>query len=227
MGKNVILFGATGNAGGQLLEQSLLDDRISKVTVVSRKTCGIRHQKLVEIIHDNFLDFSTVAEGFKNQDIGFYCLGVSQLQEKDPKKYEIITHDFTIAVAEMLKKNNSEMTFCFLSGEGADTSIKSKTLFARIKGKTENSLINQNFKQLYIFRPGYIHPINMKRKKSFLENVTEVFYPIMKIFTPGIVTTSENLARVMIHIGLNGNKKELVVNKEINSINKSISHERI
>lgn len=227
MGKNVILFGATGNAGGQLLEQSLLDDRISKVTTVSRTSSGIRHEKLTEIIHDNFLNFSAIEDNFKNQDVCFYCLGVSQLQEKDSKKYEIITHDFTIAVAEILLKNNSDITFCFLSGEGADASMKSKTLFARVKGKTEHSLKSQNFKQLYIFRPGYIHPINMKRKKTFLENVTEVFYPIMKIFTPGIVTTSEILANVMIHVGFNGFKKGLINNKEISSINKSISHEKI
>lgn len=227
MGKNVILFGATGNAGGQLLEQTLLDEGISKVTVVSRKRVGINHEKLDEIIHNDFLDFSDIEESFKNQNICFYCLGVSQLQEKDERKYEIITHDYTYAVAKTLLKNNSEITFCFLSGEGADTSMQSKTLFARIKGKTENLLINQNFKQLYIFRPGYIHPVNMKRKKTFLENVTEIFYPIMKIFTPGFVTTSVILANVMMHVGLNGFKKGLINNKEISSINKNISHEKI
>ncbi|MDY6845016.1 MAG: NAD-dependent epimerase/dehydratase family protein [Thermodesulfobacteriota bacterium] len=219
MEKNVIIFGATGNAGGQLLDQSLLDNRISKVTIISRKESGIEHEKLHEIIHRDFLDFSAVEDTFKEPDVCFYCVGVSQLQVNKEDEYKKITHDYTIAVAEILLKNNKEVTFCFLSGEGADPSMKNKTLFARVKGMTENSLKNLPFTKLYIFRPGYIHPVNLRRKKNLMERISTVLYPLMKIIAPNIVTTSEILAKTMIHVSLNGYEKQLIVNKDINNIN--------
>ena len=218
MKKNIIIFGATGNAGGQLLDQSLLDDRISKVTVISRRESGIEHEKLHEIIYQDFLDFSAIEDKFKKQDVCFYCLGVSQLQVSEENEYKKITHDYTIAAAEILLKNNTDVTFCFLSGAGADPSMKSKTLFARIKGMTENSLKKLPFKQLYIFRPGYIHPVNLRRKKNFIERLSAVFYPLMKIIAQNILTTSEKLAKAMIHVGLNGYKKKLLINREINIV---------
>ena len=219
---NVIVFGATGSAGGQLLDQSLLDDRISKVTIISRRKSEIEHEKLNEIIHHDFLDFSAIEKEFENQDACFYCLGVSQLKVKEESKYKKITHDYTLTSAEMLLAKNKDITFCFLSGEGADPTMKSKTLFARIKGMTEHSLGKLPLKQLYIFRPAFIHPVNLRRKKNFIEKIVTVLYPLMKLLAPNILTTSEILAKTMIHIGLNGYEKQLLVNKEINLVMKQI-----
>jgi len=219
MGKNVIIFGATGNAGGQVLDQSLNCDGIAKVTIISRKATGIEHEKLHEVIHRDFLDFSTIEDTLTQQDICFYCLGVSQLQVKDEGDYKIITHDFTLSAAEMLLKNNPELTFCFLSGDGADPSMKSKVLFARVKGMTENSLEKQPFKQLYIFRPGYIHPVNLRRKLIFVEKIYKVLYPLMRFIIPKMVTTSDKLATSMIYVGLNGYKLNLINNRDINKLN--------
>ena len=223
MKKSVIIFGATGSAGGQLLDQSLLDDRISKVTIISRRECEIEHEKLHEIIHQDFLDFSAIKDELENQNACFYCLGVSQLKVSEESEYKKITHDYTIEAAKMLLKKNKDLTFCFLSGEGADPTMKSKTLFAKIKGMTENSLEKLALRQLYIFRPAFIHPVNLRRKKNLIERVVSLLYPVMKLLTPNILTTSEILAKVIIKAGLVGLEKKLLVNKEINEVYKTIS----
>src|SRR4029078_13723947 len=144
---NILITGATGTAGSQVLEQALLDPEIQTVTALSRKSLP-QNPKLKTILHQNFLDYSQLANVFKTQDACIWCLGISQTQVSK-QEYEMITFEYTMACAEALRNANPETTFVFLSGQGADSTEQSRTTFARIKGKTENALQRLGFKHLY------------------------------------------------------------------------------
>jgi putative NADH-flavin reductase len=153
--KNVIIAGASGMIGNLILQECLQIQDVQTVTCILRKPLPIQHIKLVQVIHSNFLDYSAIAPHFANQDICYYCIGVYTGQVPSAE-FKSITVDYTKAFADMLKKQSSTASVCFLSGQGADSTEKSKVLFASQKGIAENYLLQQQFGHTAIFRPGYI-----------------------------------------------------------------------
>ena len=213
--KNVIITGSSGMVGSQVLKVCLNRGDINKVTIVTRRKSGIKHPKLVEVIHDNFLDFSSISGFFKNQDICIYCVGVYTGQVPN-EEFTKITVDYTKAFAQELKSNNDKITFCFLSGAGADTKEKSKMIFARDKGKAENILLDLNFDKTYIFRPGYIYPTIARKEPNFTYKVLKILYkPILSKVYPNIGITSERLAEVMVDVSLKKRGKIIFENNDI------------
>ncbi len=150
--KHVIITGSNGMIGKLVLENCLQNSSVATVTSITREPIGIMHSKLTEVIHTDFLDYTSVEEHFKNKDVCFYCIGVytGQVPVDEFKK---ITVDFTKAFSEVLKQNSPHASFCFLSGAGADSTEKSSTLFAKQKGIAENGLIRLQFRHTFIFRP--------------------------------------------------------------------------
>ena len=206
--KKVLITGATGMIGNVVLQACLERDDVVKVTSVSRKSLGIKHEKLVEILHDDFLNFSNIQDHFKNQDICFFCIGVYTGAVPNDT-FKKITVDFTRSFAEALKKNSSPVTFCFLSGQGADSTEKSRILFAREKGVAENILKSLNFDRLHIFRPGYIYPSTPRKEPNLMYRVMRVLYkPVSKIY-PNIGLTSVKLGTKMVEVGF-GNFEQVV-----------------
>jgi hypothetical protein len=203
--KNIIITGTNGMIGNLIIQKCLMRDDVAKVTSITRNTLGIYHPKLVEVIHNDFLDFSNVEHYFKGQDVCFYCISVytGQVSTAEFKK---ITVAYTEIFANYLRKNNDTMSFCFLSGQGADSSEKSKLLFAREKGIAENILIKQKFKSLHIFRPGYIYPKVARVEPNLFYKVMRVLYKPIKFFYPNIGVTSEKLADSMVEVGMHGGK---------------------
>lgn len=53
-----IILGATGMVGEGVLHECLKHPAIESVLVINRKPCGVKHEKLKEILHNDFLDFS-------------------------------------------------------------------------------------------------------------------------------------------------------------------------
>jgi len=213
--KRVIITGSNGMIGGLLLQMSLAADEVSSVTTLVRRSSGIVHPKLREIVHNDFLDYTSVEELFKNQDVCFFCIGVYTGQvPKD--EFVRITVDFTKAFAEALKRFSPQAAFCFLSGGGADPKEKSRVLFAREKGKAENILLKLGFKATYIFRPGYIYPVTPRREPNFSYKVFRVLYKyVLAYVLPGVGITSEQLAAAMFDIGLHGGLKVIYENAEL------------
>jgi hypothetical protein len=164
---------------------------VTKVTVVSRRSTGKSHDKLKEIIHRNFLDYSAIENSLRGHNACFYCLGVSQTKVRDEKKYHEMTYDFTIAAAKTLSEVNAELTFCFLSGAGTDPEMKSRFMWARIKGKAERDLESIPFKNLYIFRPGIIQPIFGKTHSLTITRIISPFYPVLYKLFPSFITNTE------------------------------------
>ena len=89
--------------------------------------------------------------------------------KKQEQKYKFITHDITLVIARHLVNNNPDMTFCFVSGAGSDSTEKGTVMWDRIKGKTENAIKRWPFKDTYMFRPGFIKHVNGVESKTKLD----------------------------------------------------------
>ena len=214
-----IITGATGMVGKGVLLECLAHSSVTSVLVVNRQPINIKHPKLVEIIHNNFFDLSPIEESFKGYNACFFCLGISSFRMRE-KDYEHITYDLTLHVAQTLLKLNAEMTFCYVSGQGTDSTEKGRTMWARVKGKTENDLLAMPFNAAYMFRPGYIHPMHGIKSRTPLYNIAyaimKPLYPLLKTFFSNGITTNQAMGRAMIAVILKGYDKRVLVSRDIN-----------
>jgi len=215
-----IIFGSSGMIGKGLLRECLRNPKIESLLTINRKPCHLHYTILKEIIHEDFFDLSSIKKDLEGYNTCFFCLGVSSvgLSEND---YTNITYNLTIYIAETLLKINKEMTFCYISAAGADSSEKGRIMWARVKGKTENALLKMPFTKAYMFRPSYIQPmIGIKSKTKLYNNIysiTKPFYFILRCFK-SFVTNSEALSSAMINAAAKGYKKNILESSDINKI---------
>jgi uncharacterized protein YbjT (DUF2867 family) len=209
-----IIFGATGHIGQGVLLESLESPHVSSVLAIGRKSCGRKHNKLKEIIHTNFLDYSDMENELTGYNACFYCLGVSSAGMTE-EKYHLITYDYTVAAAEILSRQNPEMTFCFISGAGTDDTMKSRMMWARVKGKAENSLEKFPFKNLYLMRPAYIQPVKGVQARLAMYKILGPLFPLWKFLFPNLVTTTEEVGLAMINAVLYGYDKKTLENRDM------------
>jgi len=210
---SVMITGATGAAGSGVLHACLEHPAVEKITVLTRRSIGRTHEKLAEIIHDDFLDYSGIETGLTGHDACFWCLGVSQMKVRKEEDYHRITYDFAIEAARVLEKLNPGMTFCFLSGMGTDETQKSRLMWARIKGKAEKDLGNFDFR-LYHFRPGFIHPVKGHTSGSVLGNI---LYPFIKN-SARLCVEADEFGLAMINAALAGYEKHTLENADIREL---------
>lgn len=216
----VILFGATGMIGQGVLRECLLAESVDSVLVIGRTPTGVQHAKLREIQHQNFLDFSGIESELSGYDACFYCLGVSAagMTESD---YRRVTYDFTLAAANTLVGRNPGMTFIYVSGEGTDSTEQGRSMWARVKGQTENALLRLPCKA-YMFRPGYIQPLHgIVSKTKLYRSMYAVggwLYPVLKRLLPQYVTTTEQIGRAMLKVAHAGAPKRVLGTADINAI---------
>ena len=208
--------------GKGVLIECLEDKKVENVLVIGRKSCGIQNEKLEEILHQDFTDYSSIKSQLAGYDACFFCLGISVVGLSE-EQYTRITYDFAISAAEAIKEMNPELTFCYVSGQGTDSTEKGRTMWARVKGKTENHLLNLGFRKAYMFRPGYIQPMKGVRSKVWWYQLIYdvlgwVLYPIMKGLSPGSVTSSDRLGQAMIEIIQSGYEENILHNKDINKL---------
>ena len=208
--------------GKGALFECLEDERVESVLVVARHSGQVRHPKLREIIHNDFFDFSAVQSEFASQDACFFCLGVSSVGMSEGEYYHL-TYDLTLAAAASMAAVTSErLTFCYVSGEGTDSTERGSSAWARTKGKTENALLRLPFKAAYMFRPGYIQPLKGIRSKTrwyqALYSIVGPFYPLLRLLAPRHVTTTEYLGRAMIQVAASGYSKYILLTGDINRL---------
>jgi uncharacterized protein YbjT (DUF2867 family) len=215
----ILLFGATGMVGQGVLRECLLDSRVASVVAVGRGGTGQLDPKFHEVAHNDFLDFSRIEDQLSRFDACFFCLGVTSagMSEQD---YQRVTYGFTIAAAQTLVKLNPEMTFIYVSGAGTDSSERGRSMWARVKGKTENELLRMPFHGVYIFRPGVIVPLHGVQSRTALYRV---FYrllapilPWLNFRFPKYVTSTERIGRAMLKIACNGWPKHVLETSDIN-----------
>lgn len=215
--KNVIIAGASGMVGGIILREALNSPEIGKVISIVRKKSNRNHEKLEEVIHDDFNDYSKLQNYFKNQDAAYFCIGVYTGAVPDDK-FKMITVDFAKAFGDATKQNSPQAILCFLSGQGADLKEKSRMSFARYKGMAENYLMSLNLGGLHIFRPGYIYPVEKREEPNLAYRIYRKLYPVLNKLMPSSSITSEQLAKSMFRAGLNGTEKMILENEDIKKV---------
>ncbi len=196
--------------GSIVLRKCLESPEISQVISLSRRTTGVQNEKLTEVLHDDFLDLSSLSTHFKDIAVAYFCLGVYTGQVPTDL-FKTITVDYTKVFADALKAASPNAHFCFLSGEGADPKEKSRVAFARFKGMAENYLIQQDFGALHIFRPGYIYPVEKRNEPNLSYRIFRRLYPIMKKLYPAGEITSEQLAQAIFQTGLSKGPAEVIL----------------
>ncbi len=212
--KNVIVTGATGMIGSLVLRQCLERSDVASVTSIVRHRSGVEHPKLREIEHQDFLDFSGITEHFEDQDICFYCLGVYTGQV-DSQTFRKITVDFTSAFADALARRSTEVVFCYLSGQGADQTEKSRFMFARDKGAAENKLFRAGFKRTHTFRPGYIYPVEPRDEPNLSYRIMRILYKPVSTIYPNVGLTSVELAKAMVKVAFGHHHQSILENRNI------------
>jgi uncharacterized protein YbjT (DUF2867 family) len=208
----VIITGATGMVGEGVLYECLHHPDVEKVLVIARKPCGYSHSKLTEIIHGDFSDISSLNDKLTGYNACYFCLGVTSLG-KNEAEYTKLTYTLTLNFATALASLNPDMTFCYISGAGTDSTEKGRTMWARVKGKTENDLMKLPFKEVYNFRPGGIEPfLPLKPSQTYYKTYKYLkwIFSIIKLIAPNAVITLKDLAAAMINASLVGYQKNIL-----------------
>ena len=217
----VILFGATGMVGQGVLRECVLDPDVAEILIVGRTPTERSHAKIREIVHKDLYDLSPIAEQLAGYDACFFCLGVSSVGMSEAD-YTRITHDLTLAVAKFLAQQNAQMVFLYISGTGTDSSERGKTMWARVKGRTENELLREPFRAAYMLRPGYIQPMHGVKSKTPLYRIFYVvlswLYPVIRLFARKYAITTEDLGRGIILIARSGAPKRILENSDIEAL---------
>jgi uncharacterized protein YbjT (DUF2867 family) len=221
---NVLLFGATGMVGQGVLRECLLDPDVQLAQTVGRTATGMLDTKLREVVHQDLGHYEPIESALSGFDACFFCLGVSSSGMKE-EDYERVTYGITMAAAETLCRLNPRMTFIYVSGTGTDSSECGRSMWARIKGKTENALLHLPFRAAYMFRPGIIEPLHGVKSKTTLYRV---FYavaipvlPLFRLLFPNYVLTTEQIGRAMLAVARHGAAKRILESKDIRAAAKA------
>ncbi len=208
----MIVTGATGMVGKGVLIECLAHEGITEVLSVSRRSMGMTHPKLKELLHADFAEFDSVAGQLQGYDACYACMGVSSAGMKEAE-YTRLTYDFTLSLARVLVRANPAMTFIYVSGQGTRSS-ETGSMWARVKGKTENDLLALGFAQAFMFRPGMIIPVkgvvpSSKLYRVLINNLTWLL-KLMKRLAPKSVVDSAQIGQAMIIATKGGYSKPVI-----------------
>ena len=209
-----ILTGATGMVGEGVLHECLQHNDVEEVLVVGRRTCGITHLKLEEVLIPDFFDLSAIENKLTGYNTCFFCLGVSSVGMKEAEFYKL-TYLLTMNFATTLARQNSQMIFCYISGAATDSTEKGRIMWARVKGKTENDLAKLPFKKVYNFRPGIIKPIKGLKNTLSLYKYLGWLIPVIKLIVPKKISSLRELGLAMINAANKGYEKQILEVKDI------------
>ena len=217
----VILFGATGMVGQGVLRECLLDPDVVRVLAIGRNPTGQRHEKLREVVHKDLLDLTPI----RNELVGYgacvFCLGITSagMNEAD---YRRVTYDIAMAAARPVVELTPDMTCIFVSGAGADSSERGRTMWARVKGATENAILALPFRASYMFRPAFVQPMSGIASRTAWYNafyrVLGPIYPVLSRLAPGYTLTTEQIGKAMLEVARCGAPKKVLESDDIRSV---------
>ena len=194
---------------------------VGRVLSVGRRATGVGHPKLRQLIVPDLLDYGAVHKQLAGYDACFFCLGISSVGMRE-EDYRRVTYDITLAAAKLLVRLNPQMSFIYVSGAGTDSSERGSSMWARVKGETENALMRLPFKAAYMFRPGMIQPMHGVRSKTALYRwayvVANPVFGLVRRWRPDAVTTSEQVGRAMLVVAKRGAPNPLVEMADINAL---------
>jgi len=215
---NVVLFGASGMVGNGVLQECLKAADVHSILIIGRSSIGIQHPKILEILRQDFTDFSDLTKQLEIYDACFYCLGVSSAGLNE-KQYTLINYSYTIAAAKALSNANPRMTFIYVSGAGTDSTEKGRSMWARVKGRVENALLQMPFANVYLFRPSIIRPVGGVQSKTW---VYRLFYtllgPVLGLWQcvfPRMIATTETIGLAMLELVRTGDMSAIISQSDI------------
>lgn len=192
-----IITGSTGMVGEGVLHECILHPDVEKILIINRRSLGINHPKVTEILHTNFHDITPIEDQLEGYNACFFCLGISSIGMNEVE-YTRITYDLTLHFATILSKH-PDLVFGYVSGAGTDSSEKGRSMWARVKGKTENDLMKLPFRKTYAYRPGFMKPTaGLHNTIKFYRYINWMFPVLSKLF-PKHVSTLQQIALGMIN----------------------------
>jgi len=218
---NVLILGATGMVGQGVMRECLLDGGVARVVTLGRRATGAANSKVRELVHADLFHLAPIEQELAGLDACFYCLGATAAG-KSEAEYARINHDMTLAVAETLARVDPDMTFIYVSGMGTDSTERGRTMWARVKGRTENALLRLPFRAAYMLRPGIILPMHGIKSRTTLYRVfyslMTPLYPALRALFPRAITTTEQLGQVMLRLARSGYSKSVLESADIASL---------
>lgn len=198
-------------AGGSVLDACLKSDFVAEVRVITRRSMPVVG-KLKVILHQNYLDYTAIAEAFQGVDLCLFCLGVSVTQTSGEEEYRKITQGFTLAAANALKQQSPQAAFHYISGQG--TSASSRMMWSRVKAETEQKLIELN--GAVCFRPAAIGGKASTRTPAFIK----LLIPFLGILSPfrSLYVKGEDLGHAMLQTCRENLKGRIIEAAEIRDL---------
>ena len=216
----VLIFGATGMVGQGVLRECLLDPEVELAVTVGRTATGAQDAKLREIVLADMKNYTEIEDQLAGFDACFFCLGVSSSGMKEAD-YARVTYDLTLAAAETLSRVNPQMTFIYVSGQGTDSSERGRTMWARVKGRTENALLRLPLKT-YMFRPGMIEPLDGIKSKTpayrLLYKICGPLLPALRWTFPNQVLSTREIGQAMLAVAKRGYEKQILETRDIRAV---------
>jgi uncharacterized protein YbjT (DUF2867 family) len=217
---NVVIFGASGMVGQGVLLECLRDTGVERVLVIGRSSAGRQHAKQREVLVKDLFDVASYADELRGLDACFFCLGVSSAGMSEAA-YRRLTYDLTVVIAQELAMRNSALCFVYVSGAGTDTTERGRTMWARVKGATENALLRMPFRSAFMFRPGLIQPLDGIRSKTRVYQIVLVLaapaLPLLRRAFPRSTSTTREIGQAMLFVARNGWPRPLLEPKDIHA----------
>jgi uncharacterized protein YbjT (DUF2867 family) len=213
----IILFGATGMVGAGTLREALADPGVEAVLAIGRRSCGVHHEKLRELLLRDLFDFAAVESQLVGWDACLWAVGVSSVG-LDEAAYARVTEDLTLRWARALLRLNPTFSFCYCSAAGAGSGV----MWARVRRRVENALKSMPFAQSGCVRPGFIQPgpgirTNVKVYQVLI-TVFRPLFPLLVRAVPSWATTSERLGRAMLRVVQGRSDRYILESSDINRI---------
>jgi uncharacterized protein YbjT (DUF2867 family) len=216
----VLVLGASGMVGQGVLRECLRADDVDTVVSLLRQPSRQRQPKLHELVVPDLTDLAAVESELRGLDACFFCIGVS-VSGMTEAQYTRTTCDLTLSVAETLARINPQMTFIYVSGAGTDSSEQGRSMWARVKGRTENALLRLPLRA-FMFRPGGIRPMDGIVSKTplyrRLYQLSAPLLPLLAKLLPNQMTTTRQMGRAMLQIARHGAAKRVLETRDINAL---------
>lgn len=217
----VIVTGVTGMVGEGVLHECINSEIVSDILILGRKASGIQHPKVKEVVHADLFNLHSIAAQLSGYDACFFCLGTTSLGKKEAEFFKV-TYTLTMHIATILSQQNSNMTFCYVSGMGTDTTARGKIMWARVKGKTENDLLKLPFKKVFNFRPSILEPTKGLKNTLGFYKYTGWLMPVIRWLLPNQISTLSALGQAMIRVAISGYEKASIEVKDIHLLAKQL-----
>ncbi len=215
---NILIFGATGMVGQGVLRECLTASDVSRVTTVGRSSVPQQHPKLRQFVHADLMNLTALQPHLSDCDACFFCLGVSSSGLTE-QAYRHLTHDITLAVANSLSKWNPQMRIVYVSGSGTDSTEQGSSMWARVKGMTENDLLQLPFAGVYLFRPGVIQPLHGIQSKTaayrWAYMLTKPLLPLARALFPSSILSSQDMGQAMLNVARHGGDLHVLEPRDI------------